>query len=275
MGAIRTTAAASMLGVSPNTLRSWERRFGYPAPSRSSGGHRQYELAEIEALREAFADVPNVSSAISVARERGEGPSSAARLTRAFTSYAEDRASRLLEESLAVRSLERTVEELLLPAVEALAGEPGTAPSPEYEVAWRHATAWLCAQRRLTPPSSRPEGILIFDSSAPGDLEALRAQALEVALRRAGLRTLTLGIQTEPAKLGRALRAVAPDAVLFAGRRASLPAIGRLVYAARSGDATPEIFDLGGSLPDSGASTVVRLGDGLLEARDELLARLT
>lgn len=264
-----------MLGVSPNTLRSWERRFGYPAPARSSGGHRQYELAEIEALREAFADVPNVSSAISVARERGEGPSSAARLTRAFTSYAEERADRLLEESLAIRSLERTVQELLLPAVEALAGESGAPPSPEYEIAWRHATGWLSAQRRLTPPASRPEGVLIFDSSAPGDLDALRAQALEVALRRAGLRTLTLGVETEPAKLGRALRAVAPDAVLFAGRRASLPTIGRLVYAARSGEATPEIFDLGGSLPDTGASTVVRLGDGLLEARDMLLARLT
>ena len=35
-----------MLGVSPSTLRSWERRFGFPAPRRSTGGHRQYELAE-------------------------------------------------------------------------------------------------------------------------------------------------------------------------------------------------------------------------------------
>jgi MerR family transcriptional regulator, light-induced transcriptional regulator len=34
MGAIRTNAAAAMLGVSPSTLRSWERRFGYPEPRR-------------------------------------------------------------------------------------------------------------------------------------------------------------------------------------------------------------------------------------------------
>ena len=32
MSGIRTNAAAVMLGVSPNTLRSWERRFGYPSP---------------------------------------------------------------------------------------------------------------------------------------------------------------------------------------------------------------------------------------------------
>ena len=37
MGAIRTNAAAAMLGVSPNTLRSWERRFGYPEPRRTAG----------------------------------------------------------------------------------------------------------------------------------------------------------------------------------------------------------------------------------------------
>ncbi len=49
MSGIRTNAAAELLGVSPNTLRSWERRFGYPKPRRTSGGHRQYDLVELEA----------------------------------------------------------------------------------------------------------------------------------------------------------------------------------------------------------------------------------
>ena len=49
LSGIRTNAAAELLGVSPNTLRSWERRFGYPEPRRSAGGHRQYELGELEA----------------------------------------------------------------------------------------------------------------------------------------------------------------------------------------------------------------------------------
>ena len=30
MNGIRTNAAAVMLGISPNTLRSWERRYGFP-----------------------------------------------------------------------------------------------------------------------------------------------------------------------------------------------------------------------------------------------------
>ena len=103
-----------MLGVSPNTLRSWERRYGFPRPRRSPGGHRQYALGEIESLRVTLAETHNVSSAIALARQRGEGPSSGSRLAAAFAAFDEDKANGLLEESLALRSVERTVEEVLL-----------------------------------------------------------------------------------------------------------------------------------------------------------------
>src|SRR5918996_1459382 len=67
---IRTNAAAELLGVSPNTLRSWERRFGYPKPRRTQGGHRQYDLAELESLRRALLETHNISSAIELGRRR-------------------------------------------------------------------------------------------------------------------------------------------------------------------------------------------------------------
>src|SRR6202046_3536174 len=114
MTGIRTNAAAVMLGVSPNTLRSWERRYGFPRPRRSSGGHRQYALGEIESLRSTLAETHNVSSAIALARQRGEGPSSGARLAAAFAAFDEDKANVLLEESLALRSGERSIEEVLV-----------------------------------------------------------------------------------------------------------------------------------------------------------------
>src|ERR671915_17592 len=104
---IRTNAAAELLGVSPNTLRSWERRFGYPRPRRTQGGHRQYDLAELEALRRALLETHNISSAIEVARQRGEGPSSPSRLLDAFDRFDETAADRVLEESLAERSIRR------------------------------------------------------------------------------------------------------------------------------------------------------------------------
>ena len=203
---MRTNAAAAMLGVSPNTLRSWERRFGYPAPRRTAGGHRLYDLAELEALRQAFEETHNISSAVSIARERGEGPASVTRLASAFRRFDEALANRVVEESLAVRSVERTVEELLLPGVAALAGDEP--PSPEFQIAWRFASGWLAAALRVAPPAYRDEGVLIFDASAPYERDALHVQALELALRRAGLRTLTLAPELDAARLGHALRAL-------------------------------------------------------------------
>jgi DNA-binding transcriptional MerR regulator len=261
-----------MLDVSPNTLRSWERRYDFPRPRRSPGGHRYYALAQIEALRQTLAETHNVSSAISLARERGEGPSSASRLELAFSTFDEQRADRLLEESLALRSIERTVEEILLTAVGAQNGAHEV--TPEYEFAWRHAMGWLSALKRLSPPATRNQGVLVFDGSLAPELDGLYAQALELMLRRAGLRTLSLTPAIEPARLGRALRALEPRAVVLTGRHATLDAIGRLVYTVRSVARDVVVFDYRSAVPDTGASTVTRLGEKPIAARDGLLARL-
>jgi hypothetical protein len=272
MGCIRTNAAAAMLGVSPNTLRSWERRFGFPEPHRTAGGHRQFELGQIEALRCAFEETHNISSAVALARERGTGPATPARLRNAFGRFDETEADGVLEESLAVRSVERTIEEVLLPGVAALDPD-GDAAGPEYGFAWRWATGWLAAAVRVAPPATRDEGVLIFDASAPCDMDALHAQALELCLRRRGLRTLTLTLALDPSRLTRALHALSPRAVVITGGRASLDVLGRLVYAARRiGGDQVAIFDFRGALPSTGASTVPRLGDAPLAAATQLLA---
>ncbi|HEU4977155.1 MAG TPA: MerR family transcriptional regulator [Baekduia sp.] len=273
-GSIRTNAAAAMLGVSPNTLRSWERRFGFPEPTRTAGGHRQFDLAEIEALRAAFEETQNISSAVSVARARGAGPASPARLQSAFGRFDEDGANRLLEESLAVRSVERTIEEVLLPSVEALA-EQGAAPTPEYLFGWRFATGWMAATQRLAAPASRAEGVLVFDASRPTEADALHAQALELVLRRGGLRTLTLTAECDPSRVSHAISALDPRAVVLTGRGASLDALGRLVFTARrvAGEDVA-ILDYRGAIPNSGGTTVEELPASPLAARDVLLDRV-
>ena len=49
----RTTIAAvsSLLGIPVPTIRSWERRYGFPVPSRTQGKHRRYSVDEIDQLR--------------------------------------------------------------------------------------------------------------------------------------------------------------------------------------------------------------------------------
>jgi len=267
MGAIRTNAAAAMLGVSPSTLRSWERRFGYPEPRRSAGGHRQFDLGEIEALRAAFQETQNVSSAITLARDRGAGPASPSRLRGALQRFDEGEADRVLEESLAVRSVERSVEEVLLAGVAAL--DEGSA---EAAFAWRWATGWLAAAKRVAPPATREDAVVVFDSSAPGDADGLHAQALELALRRRGLRTLTLGAALDHVRLARALHAVDPRVVVLTGRHASLDALARLVYTARREGSRVAVFDYRGALPETGASTVERLAAKPLAAAERIVA---
>lgn len=292
MSVIRTNAAAALLGVSSNTLRSWESRFGYPKPRRTEGGHRQFALAEIEALRQAYAETQDIASAISIVRERGEGPSTPTRLSAAFSEFSEEKADRLMEESMAVRSVERTVEMVLLPAVEAMApddrmlsgplkplsngAEPGKGPasSPEYCFAWRYATGWLAAAQRVAPPSTGDEGVLIFDASQSMDMDGLYVQALELFLRRTGMRVLTLPVDLDSTRVGSALRALRPQAMVLGGHCASLDAVGRVVYATRQSGGDLQVLDYRGALPETGASTVTRIGPGPSDAVRMLRERL-
>lgn len=274
MSVLRTHAAAAMLGVSPNTLRSWERRFGYPMPRRTPGGHRQFDLAEIEALRQAFEETHNVSSAISVARARGSGPSSPARLRSALRRFDEVEADRILEESLAVRSVERTVEEVLLPGVDGLRAAADGAPSAELGFALRWATGWLAAAKRVAPGPTRPDAVLVFDASGPCDVDALHAQALELCLRRAGVRTHLLTAELDASRLAHVLQALRPRLVVLTGRRAWHDTVSRIDYQTRGPEHVVEVLDFRGALGEAAPASVPRLGASAVGARDVLLTRL-
>ena len=271
MSGIRTSAAAEMLGVSPSTLRTWERRLGYPQPRRTEGNHRQYELSEIEALRDALRETNNISSAVEVARRRGRGPSSPARLLASFDRFDERSADRELEESLAVRTLERTLEEVLLPALETASARSNGEAELEYACRW--ATGWLHGARRLAPPSSRPQGVLLLDSSPALSPEAVHAQALELCLRRSGLRALLLSADLAERRYSTALRALEPVAIVICGSEARLDVIGEpLRRAMRASGAAP--FSYRSASLVGGRDAMPGLGERPGEAATLLLAAL-
>jgi hypothetical protein len=114
---------------------------------------------------------------------------------------------------------------------------------------------------------------MIFDASRPLELDALHVQALELFVRRAGLRVLTLPCAVQAARLANALRALCPQATVLSGAGASLDEIGRLVYAVRQASPGVAILDFRGALPDTGASTVTHLGDEP-QAATQLLGEL-
>ena len=268
MSGIRTNAAAEILGVSPNTLRSWERRFDYPKPRRTAGGHRQYDLTELESLRRALMETHNISSAIEVARQRGEGPSSPSRLLDAFDHFDEGAADRVMEESLAVRSVDRSVEEVLLPAIELAEGRDTR--EAEQELACRWATGWIHAARRVVPPPTRSQGVILFDASNGLDLESLHVQALELAIRRAGFRSVLLSFDLPPERVARAMRAVEPTAFVFCGGEATLEVLGRLVYTVRQVGSAAPVFEYREAMPVTGDHSIPSLGSSPTEAAENL-----
>jgi MerR family transcriptional regulator, light-induced transcriptional regulator len=253
---IRTNAAAEVLGVSPNTLRSWERRYGYPVPKRTVGNHRNYELMELQTLRDALAETGNISSAIELSRQRQAAPASDGSLLAALESFDEEGADRAMEESLALRPLERSVEELLLPAIDKLAADPER--EAELEFASRWATGWLHGARRLAAAASRPAGILLLDSSHGQDAEEVHAQALDLALRRAGFRVLMLSNELGDERLERALAALDPTAILVCGPGADTAGAVKLVRKIREFGVVAPLFGfrasglIGAAVPSAG-----------------------
>ncbi len=256
MPGIRTNAAAEVLGVSPNTLRSWERRYGFPRPKRTPGNHRNYELVELQTLRDALAQTGNISSAIELTRQRQAAPASSGDLLAALERFDEDAANRAVEESLALRPLERTVEELLLPAIDALAADPDRDTELEFGARW--AMGWLHGARRLTSTASRPAGILLLDSSSGNEAEAVHAQALDLTLRRAGFRVLMLSSELGDERLERALRALDPTALVLCGPGADTPSAVRLVRKIREVGFEAPLFGfrasglIGDAIPSAG-----------------------
>jgi DNA-binding transcriptional MerR regulator len=211
---LKTSEAAAVLNVSPNTLRAWERRFGYPKPQRSPGKHRLYTHGEIAALRDALQEGLSISSAISRARESVAADTHV--LVGALAAYELERADAAMEGALALRSVERSVEEVLLPSLTEIGERHGTDSAP-WALAARWAGEWLLRAHRLSPPPSASPSVIIGDATRDQlDPDALALRVLELCSTRMGLRTVTLPV-TGLAGLGDVLSAYEPRVVVIAG----------------------------------------------------------
>jgi DNA-binding transcriptional MerR regulator len=230
MRSLKTREAAGLLNVSPNTLRTWERKFGFPKPLRSAGRHRAYTYAEIVALRDALKRGLSVTSAISSVRE-GLGADEEA-LVGALDSFDPDGADRAMDASLALRSMELTVGDVLLPALDEVRGQHGLA-SATWALAHRWGTDWLRRAQRLAPPPAEDGGVLIADASGT-ERSSIHPHicALELFCRRSGFGVLATPVEAL-AGLPAAVEAVRPSCVVVAGGHASDEQIGHWAYTVR------------------------------------------
>jgi len=214
MRTLKTSEAAALLNVSPNTLRAWERRFGYPKPQRSAGRHRLYTHGEVAALRDALQQGLSISSAVSRAREALSTDTHT--LVGALAGFELDRADSAMESALALRSVERAVEEVLLPSLEELGERFGTDSAP-WAFAARWADGWLRRAQRLAPPPVRRLAILVGDATRSElDPDALAVRSFELFCGRSGARVMALPV-AGVSGLSDVVTSFAPDAVVIAG----------------------------------------------------------
>jgi MerR family transcriptional regulator, light-induced transcriptional regulator len=227
---LKTSEAAALLNVSPNTLRAWERRFGFPKPQRSPGKHRLFTHGEVAALRDALQEGLSISSAVSRAREGLSADSNS--LVGALVSYETDRADAAIEAALALRSVERSVEEVLLPSLDEVVRRH-TTESAAWAFSAHWAASWLRRARRLAPPPVRPVSVLVGDASRDElDPDAPHIHAFELFCVRAGINTLSLSARGV-AGIGDAISVHRPNLIVIAGGYLEDDTVARWAYAAR------------------------------------------
>jgi DNA-binding transcriptional MerR regulator len=227
---LKTSEAAALLNVSPNTLRAWERRFGFPKPQRSPGKHRLFTHGEVAALRDALQEGLSISSAISRAREGLVADTNS--LLGALVSYERERADGAIEAALALRSVDRSVEEVLLPTLEEISRRYGT-ESAAWAFAAQWGSDWLRRAKRLAPPPVRSVSIVVGDATRDElDPDAPYLRAFELLCVRAGLDLLSLSARGV-AGIGDAVAVHRPNLVVVAGGHLDDDTVARWAYAIR------------------------------------------
>jgi DNA-binding transcriptional MerR regulator len=267
---LKTSEAAALLNVSPNTLRAWERRFGFPKPQRSPGKHRLFTHGEVAALRDALQEGLSISSAVSRAREGLASDTHS--LVGALVSYEKERADYAIEAALALRSVERSVEEVLLPTLDEIARRH-TVESAAWAFAAQWGADWLRRAQRLAPPPVRPVAIVVGDASRDElDPDAPYIRALELFCVRAGVKVLSLSARGV-AGIGDAVAIHRPNLVVLAGGHLADDTVARWAYAVRlaAGALPVAVYRRGGQRVRMRTTGTSVLPSGASEAQLRLL----
>ena len=241
---------ARRVGVSPEVLRAWERRYGLLRPIRSPGGFRLYtdeDAERVARMRGALDHGLSAAEAARAALERrqpSEGllEGAAARLLSAIRRYDEDAVHAVLDESLAAFGFEAVLGELLLPTLRQL-GLEGNKES--LGIGREHFASNLIRGRLLSLARlwGRGGGPLALLACAPGEAHDISLLAFGLLLRSHGWRIVFLGSDTPISTLAQTAKTTRPaiavltsfDPALLEAEAAALRRLARDVPLVLSG----------------------------------------
>jgi DNA-binding transcriptional MerR regulator len=237
-------------GISPETIRAWERRYGLLTPGRTGGGFRLYsddDLARVRAMRAhleagiAAAEAARLvaDAARRVASERvagtgGELEVEVAALAAAIARFDAADANAALDRLLAAFSLDAVLDAVLVPYLHELGDrwERGEASVGEEHYATNVIRSRLIGLARGWDRGLGPRAVL---ACAPGEQHDLGLLCFGLALRERGWRIEYLGADTPVATVAEVAHSVSPRAVVVAAELDGLlePVLDELVALAR------------------------------------------
>jgi DNA-binding transcriptional MerR regulator len=229
-GALRIGEFARRVGVSPELLRAWERRYRLLQPIRSEGGFRLYTDADAErvgrmqrALDAGLSAAEAARSALAEQTRAGEGRLDDARrrLLEAAHAYDEVELHVVLDDALAGFALETVLRELILPVLSEIGREWERG---DLEVGQEHFATNVIRERLLSLARlwGRGGGPLAILACAPGERHDIGLIGFGLLLRSHGWRILFLGADTPLATLERAAQLTRPALVLVVSMEPSL-----------------------------------------------------
>ena len=273
--------ASQLLHVPAPTIRSWERRYGVPVAGRSHGGHRRYTHGQLDQLRRMRDLIARgrrpVEAAALVKAGRATSPG---RLVEAFLQAAQELApgsiARTLDAARETLGLERTIDEVLLPAMREV-GEwwhVGRIDVSHEHLATNATQAWLATLRPTGPVRPQPPIIL---SCGPLDHHTLGLEAIGALLRQRRWDCRMLGARTPGESLARAVAETDALAVVVvchvtSGRPAAIEALHSPQLRQR------HLFYAGGAFGSRRSRLGVPgqyLGTNIAQATDLITATLT
>ena len=225
-GVLRIGELSRRVGVSPEVLRAWERRYGVLRPTRSEGGFRLYSTADEARVRRILAlQKQGLSPAVAArtaATEDGEPPASPAaaagelrrELAEALDRFDESGANRAFDRALGAFSLDTLLGDVVLGYLADL-GDRWSAG--QASVAQEHFASNVIRGRLLglARDWGQGSGPLALLACPPGELHDLGLICFGLALRARGWRIAFLGADTPVDTLLGAAGDLEPDLVVL------------------------------------------------------------
>jgi DNA-binding transcriptional MerR regulator len=222
-GSIASVSRA--LGIPVPTIRSWERRYGFPAPPRTRGRHRRYTTREVEQLRDLRDLVTRgFTTRDAVARLTASTPVIAGtelreELVGAAMRLDADAIRAVLERSAERLGVEGAIRDVALRSMREIGArwKAGACDVEHEHLATEAVRTWFARHLALAPPPFRADPIVL--ACGPNDLHTIGLEAFAVVLARRGWPVRVLGAMTPASSLVSTVEAVRAAAAIVVSQR--------------------------------------------------------